>query len=432
MLSSEQGPRSDPGTRSIRRLTRIDRVVLACGAAIALHAVEALVVQPMGEPTIWIRSARLVAVAGAGTILAVAWGRSTSRALRGLLELVVGAIGLLGGGVATLPRLGDLAAGQTVTGALATFGGLLLMGIGAVHLLASIRTRWRRILAVPVGLLALAYVLAPIGVGVLVTNRARPILGSRTPADVGLRHEPVDLVTPDGGHLAAWYVPSANGAAVLVLPGSGSTRDDVLDHAAVLAEHGFGVLMVDVPGHGGSQGEPMELGWGGERYLRPALDHLVGRDEITGRIGVLGLSMGGEQAITLAATDDRIAAVVSEGAGVRTLGDALRLPDPALSKVITAPASWLTMVTADLLADASPPIPLEDAVERMAPRPILLISSGTAQEQEANRLYAEAGGSATYLWELPDAPHIGGLRTQPQEWERRVIAFLDAALLGPR
>jgi fermentation-respiration switch protein FrsA (DUF1100 family) len=161
------------------------------------------------------------------------------------------------------------------------------------------------------------------------------------------------------------------------------------------------------------------------------VDHLARLDELTGGIGVLGLSMGGEQALTLAATDGRIAAVVSEGAGVRTLEDALALPGPALSRVLTAPASWLTMVTADLLADASPPIPLEEAVRRVAPRPILLISSGTGREWEANRLYAEAGGSSVRLWELPDAPHIGGLRTRPQEWERRVVTLLDGSLLEP-
>jgi pimeloyl-ACP methyl ester carboxylesterase len=216
---------------------------------------------------------------------------------------------------------------------------------------------------------------------------------------------------------------------VLALPGSGSTRDDLLDHAAMLAGHGYGVLMVDVPGHGGSGGEPMELGWGGERYLRPVVEYLEARPDVTAGIGVLGQSMGAEQGLTLAAIDARIGAVVAEGASVRTHQDALRLPDPAIAKVLVFPNNWLNTFVTDLLADASPPMPLEDAVRATAPRPLLLISAGTGQEREANRVYAEAAGDRAELWELPDAEHVGGLRVDPQGYERRVIALFDAALL---
>jgi len=122
-----------------------------------------------------------------------------------------------------------------VTGALATVGGLTLMAIGIVHLLSCIRTRWGRMVAIPLGLVALAYVLAPIGLGVLVTNRARPVLGPRTPSDVGLSYEDVVLETTDGLRLTASYVAIRERRRGAGAAGSGSTRDDVLDHAAMLA-----------------------------------------------------------------------------------------------------------------------------------------------------------------------------------------------------
>ena len=34
------------------------------------------------------------------------------------------------------------------------------------------------------------------------------------------------------------------------------------------------------------------------------------------------------------------------------------------------------------------------------------------------------------IWEVPDAQHISGITTHPRQYERRVIAFLDRALLG--
>jgi len=34
------------------------------------------------------------------------------------------------------------------------------------------------------------------------------------------------------------------------------------------------------------------------------------------------------------------------------------------------------------------------------------------------------------LWQVPGSTHTGGLGAWPQEYEQRVIAFLDQALLG--
>jgi hypothetical protein len=33
------------------------------------------------------------------------------------------------------------------------------------------------------------------------------------------------------------------------------------------------------------------------------------------------------------------------------------------------------------------------------------------------------------MWKVPGSGHTGGLEAQPAEFERRVVAFLDAALL---
>jgi hypothetical protein len=41
----------------------------------------------------------------------------------------------------------------------------------------------------------------------------------------------------------------------------------------------------------------------------------------------------------------------------------------------------------------------------------------------------EARGNVT-VWVVPGAEHTGGLSPAPEEWERRVIEFLDAALFG--
>ena len=44
--------------------------------------------------------------------------------------------------------------------------------------------------------------------------------------------------------------------------------------------------------------------------------------------------------------------------------------------------------------------------------------------------YYATAGEPKAIWEVPGASHTGGIDTQPREYERRVIAFFDHALLG--
>jgi dienelactone hydrolase len=137
----------------------------------------------------------------------------------------------------------------------------------------------------------------------------------------GLTYRDVTFAASDGVRLSAWYVPSTNHAAVVAVPGSGSTRTGTLDQAAVLAGHGYGVLMADPRGQGRSGGRAMDAGWYGDRDIGAAvtfLQHQPGVDP--NRVGVLGLSMGGEEAIG-ATANPAIRAVVAEGATHRTAAD---------------------------------------------------------------------------------------------------------------
>ena len=128
--------------------------------------------------------------------------------------------------------------------------------------------------------------------------------------------------------LAGWYVASTNRAAVVLLHGAGSTRSDVLDEAAVLAGHGFGVLMIDARGHGDSGGRAMDFGWHGDADIAAATRYLADRPDVDRqRIGVVGMSMGGEEALGASATNALIQAVVAEGATARSAADEAWLSD---------------------------------------------------------------------------------------------------------
>jgi pimeloyl-ACP methyl ester carboxylesterase len=293
------------------------------------------------------------------------------------------------------------------------------------------RVHWRgRVGVVLASLLVVQFLLFPMSQAVFATNRAPMPLPDRTPADVGLSYDDVTLTTADGVRLAAWYVPSRNGAAVVLLHGSGSTRANVLDHAAAIADRGYGVLLVDARGHGDSGGHEMDFGWFGDADIAPAVEYLRAAPDIAShRIALVGTSMGGEEAIGAAASMPAVRAVVAEGVTGRVGADWLPLRPAGIGRGFSTVFYWVQDTTAAALSRTSPPLDLRTAVVRTAPRPVLVIAGGdVAQERAAGQRLARAAPGVVQLWEVAGAGHTAGLRTAPKEWKARVGAFLDAAL----
>jgi dienelactone hydrolase len=318
---------------------------------------------------------------------------------------------------------------EAVCGMTALVGGGVLAAWGVV-----IGSRGRRVvtrtgtgLATFLAAVLVTFVVAP---AIAATNVPRPYLGA-TPASRGLAYTSVTLVTGDGTRLAGWYVPSTNRAAVLLLHGAGSTRSDVLDEAAVLAGHGFGVLMVDARGHGASEGRAMDFGWHGDADVAAATRYLAGRADVDGRrIGAVGLSMGGEEVLGASATNGVIRAVVAEGAVARNAADEAWLSDTFglrgwLQVRLEQVQDWVT----DALTSAPRPTPLRRAVEASGDTRYLLIAAGEVADETRAAEYVAAGApDRVRVWTVPGAAHTGGLAARPAEWEQRVVTFLSDAL----
>ena len=398
--------------------------------SILVHALDAWVIRVDGATDLSTRTIWLVAV-GAGAVLA--------RTAATLLTERARAAALLTAGLTSTVIVGPILAshidkqglgGSRYTGLLALAGAIWLIGSGTKRLVHGARTRLRRWLALPLAFLIAQFFVLPAGLAVLATHAARPPLKGRTPSDVGLRYENVRFSAADGVQLRGWYVASANGAAVLLRHGSGSTRVNLLDHAALLAAAGYGVLLTDARGHGASGGRINELGWHGAGDISAALDYLQARDDVKLGIGVLGLSMGGEEALNTAAVDDRISAVVAEGVGTSTYNDSVSRRPHAMARVV----NWIQFALVDLLSDASQPDGVIESMPLIAPRPVLLIAGRDEKEQAYGSVYADAGDRSTALWSLADAPHIEGLSTNGAAYRRRVLRAFDRALLstGPR
>jgi pimeloyl-ACP methyl ester carboxylesterase len=393
---------------------------------VTLHLLSGLAVSGSDRSTIARMGGSLLAVGASGA--AVAAFRRSSHVLQGVLALIVGTAATAAGVAVTAVRMVKLGlSGWDFTGVASLGAGVTLLALGAVVLLSGVR-RWHRLVALPAALLVFYYLLAPLTLAVYVTNVPTTLHTGRTPSDVGLPYRNVTMTTADGIELVGWYVPSRNGAGVVVLHGSGSTRSHVLDHLKVLGRHGYGVLAIDARGHGDSGGVAMDLGWYGKLDVGAAVSFMARQPDVDpGRIGLLGLSMGGEEALTAAAGDPRIGAVVSDGASAHSLADAGSL---GVDGVLSLPFYWVAFAAAELMTPAPPPMGLEDAIGRIAPRPVLLISATDGVESVLNRKYRAVAPGSTDLWEVPDAAHTRSIWTHPDEWARRVLGFLDGALLG--
>jgi pimeloyl-ACP methyl ester carboxylesterase len=408
----------------MQRVSRRERrlLLLALGA-IALHVVTDAFVAP--EPgTGW--DDHLVPAAVPLGILALA-AAVTLRACAGLVAataLVLGAWSLVGAGLA----LADVSRGRLradgPTGLLLGAAGLVLIGLG-VRVLWQTRRRdggWllRRLGLSLLAVLVLAWVVVPVSIAIVATHRPRGAVGTIA---LGRPAREVTLPTSDGLALRASYVPSRNGAAVILFP----ERAGTAAHGRMLARRGYGVLALDMRGYGASEGDPNALGWGAAPDIAAAVAYLASRSDVTQeRIAGLGLSVGGEVLLEAAAANPGLRAVVSDGAGERSVRESITRGAAA---ALVLPLQALQTVAVAALGGDRPPEGLQDLVGRIAPRPVLLILAGRGGGgEELNRTYAARAGAGTELWEIPEATHTGGIRARPAEYERRVIAFLDRAL----
>ncbi|HET9322675.1 MAG TPA: CocE/NonD family hydrolase [Gaiellaceae bacterium] len=400
-------------------------------ALIALHVVDDNFLQP--EPGVSAADHAVSGLVPLAVLVAAAAGYDRLRAgLRGALALLVGFLGLLGGSEAAYYASEGALSGDDYTGFLSVAGGLLLLGVGTVALWRSRRRDdsrlWRyprRALLAVVGVLIALFVLFPVSLAYVVTHAA-PV-GVPAP-NIGAAYEDVQFTTSDGLLLKGWYVPSKNGAAVISFPGRSGTRLQ----ARMLARRGYGVLLFDRRGEGVSEGDWNAFGWQGERDLHAAVRFLQDREDVDPeRIGGIGRSVGGEMLIEAAAESDAFKAVVSEGASGRSVRDELAnhgfgpadVPNMATQAVLTAATAIFT--------NNLPPADLKSLVPRIAPSAVFFVYGEHGQggsERAPNRGFYAAAGQPKEIWEVPGAQHVGGITERPAEYERRVIAFFDAAL----
>lgn len=291
---------------------------------------------------------------------------------------------------------------------------------------------WRNILlfaliASLVGFLFLQYGAYPYLLAKAHAHPPHQPLCCNTPADYDLEFEDVSFETADGLTLQGWYVPSENGAAVLLLHGIGSTRVMMLGIGDALAQAGYGVLLFDLRSHGTSEGDVLPFGGSEAEDVHAAVAYLQARSEVDpDRIGALGWSLGAQVAIMGATADSDVKAVVADGPGATALAD--WPPPETLDEWLYAPFDLMYYQFLPYQSGVTDPLALVDALPLMGERPLLLISSGQEIEQHRLEYFMGYATEPKELWVIPEAGHIGGWKAEPEAYEARVIRFFEQAL----
>jgi uncharacterized protein len=247
---------------------------------------------------------------------------------------------------------------------------------------------------------------------------------------VGARREDFDVRAPDGVLLRGWKVRAAhpNGSWVLAFHGVADNRVGVIGQSELLLHASYDVVMMDARAHGDSEGPIATYGWLERNDTRAILDALVFTEHPV-HIYALGESMGAGIALQSAAADPRIEAVVAEAsfASLREASyDYAGLQQyPLLGKTLFAPGAWMMLYRGQLLAgfSAAQVSPAEAVAARAFP--VLLIcdtADTTLPCRHSRQIYAAARGPKS-LWVVNGAFHTGAHGYQPEEFQRRVLAF---------
>jgi hypothetical protein len=351
--------------------------------------------------------------------------------LRASIAAVLGIFGVAAGIEGVYYAHSGRLSGDDYTGIAAGVAGLLLIGLAVTTLWRtrrtddSLRWRWLRRGLVAAGAFVVGYViLVPFLSAYVLTHTARAFVP--TPR-LGAKYEEVSFTTADGLRLRGWYVPSQNGAAVISFPGRKGTQKP----ARLLARHGYGVLLFDRRGEGESQGDPNAFGWEGYRDVDAAVRYLQRRPDVErARIGGIGLSVGGEMMLEAAAKSRALKAVVSEGAGERSIREFLDMTRSG--KWPALPSFAAITAGAALFSNDKPPPSLKDLAGRIVRTPVFFIygEHGQDGERNLNPIYYREAGQPKKIWEVPGSGHVGGIDARPVEYEQRVVGFFDQALLG--
>jgi uncharacterized protein len=220
-------------------------------------------------------------------------------------------------------------------------------------------------------------------------------------------------------------------ALIILASGYGDTQDQMLQIAEFLHQAGFSVLTYNSRARAPSGGKYVTVGAREQTDVISVVDYAAQRGDVdTGRIGILGISMGGASAILAAAKDQRIRAVVDDSG----FSDAPRAIAASFEHFVHLPAfpfAPITVAIGDWRAGVNMNhVRPMDVIGQISPRPLLIIheqGDPVIPPDNSLRNFA-AAGQPKQIWLTPGSSHGQAQIVAKSDYQATVTKFFETAL----
>jgi pimeloyl-ACP methyl ester carboxylesterase len=240
----------------------------------------------------------------------------------------------------------------------------------------------------------------------------------------------------DAGELSSWVIEPSVGPAkgtIVLLHGVRMDKRSLAPMAAAFSQAGYRSVLVDLRGHGDSDGAYLTYGAADVVGVSKLLDVLRGEATTSTPIGVFGFSYGAATAIDLAAHDPRVAGVVAVASfsSLRhVIGDYRRKYLPTVLGLV--PDAWFQRAVDDAGAmagfDADLAAPLHNIANVQAK---VLLIHGDRDSQvplvHSQRLARASSGRAELLV-IPGGTHDSMPVDGSHQIRDRAVSWFDACL----
>ncbi|MDR7001403.1 alpha/beta hydrolase [Neobacillus niacini] len=295
------------------------------------------------------------------------------------------------------------------------------------------KSLWGPLLAVPA-----VFFLAPLGIGLYLTHPF-PAKSTKNPMDFGLKFEEIEFFNrKDQVKLSGWWIPATSKQSkktVITAHGYMNERAmegiEGLQLAKVLSKQGYNVLMFDFRNAGKSKGRTTGLGYFEKHDLSAAIEYSIQKKKQK-MIALLGWSMGASTALIAGCEHPAVSAIIAdspfsdlEAFLKENLSYWTKLPKKPFTPFIYHSMRKLLKI------DPTEVSPITN-VKNTKGKSFLLIHSKTDEAipyTESEKLIQSiSSDNHKELWLTEDGKHINSYLLNKEEYEHRVIQFLNKYL----
>jgi alpha-beta hydrolase superfamily lysophospholipase len=237
-------------------------------------------------------------------------------------------------------------------------------------------------------------------------------------------YEELALVS-DGLKLRAWLARGdAQKPAVVIVHGLGDSLESYLEHTRIFRERGQTVLLLDLRGHGGSEGRLTTLGGLESHDVRAAMQHLRDQGLAANGLELMGHSMGAVAVLLAAADQKDLRAVLVEAPY-----DTYRNTVAHHAKLLYGLPGWVPIIPLAIKASEWRAGFDADSIDCVAAArrihaPLLAIVDGDdpRMTEPVVRRIVDAHPGPHRLWVAAGADHVGAIFNP--DYRKTVTGFL--------